>query len=104
MSRGIRAAVAALVIVAGAAPATAVAGPTSSSTAIVSLGDSYISGEAGRWQGNSTDYVDRDGTDRACVSRTWWGGCNFDYDRVYSEIAARDLKRQRMALHAHYMF
>ncbi|HYF26593.1 MAG TPA: GDSL-type esterase/lipase family protein, partial [Baekduia sp.] len=47
--------------------------------------DSYISGEAGRWQGNSLDYVDRDGTDRACVSRTWWGGCNFDYGRVYLE-------------------
>jgi lysophospholipase L1-like esterase len=36
-------------------------------TAIVSLGDSYISGEAGRWQGNSNDpAASRDGTDRAC--------------------------------------
>jgi lysophospholipase L1-like esterase len=75
---------AALVTALVAAPA-AHAGPTSTTTAIVSLGDSYISGEAGRWQGNSTDYVDRDGTDRACVSRTWWGGCNFDYNRVYLE-------------------
>ncbi len=61
------------------------AGPTSPTTAIVSLGDSYISGEAGRWQGNSTDYVDRDGTDRACVGIAWWGGCTFDYGRVYLE-------------------
>ncbi len=35
--------------------------------AAVSLGDSYISGEAGRWQGNSDDPAgSRDGTDRAC--------------------------------------
>ena len=74
----------ALAALAIAAPA-ALAGPTSSTTAIVSLGDSYISGEAGRWQGNSTDYVDRDGTDRACVSLKWWGGCNFDYNKVYIE-------------------
>jgi lysophospholipase L1-like esterase len=79
-----RALVATLVVVV-CAPGVAHAGPSSPTTAIVSLGDSYISGEAGRWQGNSLDYVDRDGTDRACVSRTWWGGCNFDYDRVYLE-------------------
>jgi lysophospholipase L1-like esterase len=37
-------------------------------TAIASLGDSYISGEAGRWQGNSnTPAASRDGTDRACA-------------------------------------
>lgn len=48
---------------AGASPAAA-ARPT----AIVSMGDSYISGEAGRWQGNSnTAVLSRDGTDRACV-------------------------------------
>ena len=75
------AAVCALAIVAP----NATAGPGSASTAIVSLGDSYISGEAGRWQGNSTDWYDRDGTDRACVSLTWYGSCNFDYGRVYLE-------------------
>ena len=32
------------------------------------MGDSYISGEAGRWLGNSANVAaDRDGTDRACV-------------------------------------
>ncbi len=50
--------------------------------AIVSLGDSYISGEAGRWEGNSNDqWGNRDGTDRAAHSH-WWG---WDYhdDEIY---------------------
>jgi hypothetical protein len=56
--------VAALVALAGGAQAAEGARPT----AIVSMGDSYISGEAGRWQGNSnTAVLSRDGTDRACV-------------------------------------
>jgi lysophospholipase L1-like esterase len=47
-------------------------------TAAVSLGDSYISGEAGRWQGNTIDPVgDRDGTDRAFT------GTGYDLSRVY---------------------
>ncbi len=38
-------------------------------TAIVSLGDSFISGEAGRWAGNSdNDAAGSDGTDRAYVA------------------------------------
>jgi hypothetical protein len=50
------------------APSAAYAGYDSKPTASVSLGDSYISGEAGRWQGNSINPLgDRDGTDRACV-------------------------------------
>jgi hypothetical protein len=63
-----------------AAPATAKSKPT----AIVSLGDSYISGEGGRWQGNSNDGFDpdRDHTDRA-VRYYWWGGWYYDYDAVY---------------------
>jgi lysophospholipase L1-like esterase len=47
-------------------------------TAAVSLGDSYISGEGGRWQGNSIDSLaDRDGTDRAFT------GTGYDLSRVY---------------------
>ena len=58
------------------------AGPGSSTTAIVSLGDSFISGEAGRWQGNSLNmFFTRDGTDRA-ASCTWWGYCTYDAKRV----------------------
>ncbi|MEV8098405.1 GDSL-type esterase/lipase family protein [Kitasatospora sp. NPDC085879] len=59
--------------VTAAAPAAA-AGPT----AVVSMGDSYISGEAGRWDGNSdTASGSRDGTDRA------WTGSGYDPARVY---------------------
>ena len=47
-------------------------------TAIVSLGDSYISGEAGRWDGNSANNDgSRDGTDRA------WNGSGYDVGSVY---------------------
>ena len=50
------------------------AGPT----AVVSLGDSYIAGNAGRWRGNSDDpFGDRSGTDRAAVT----GG--YDASKVY---------------------
>ncbi len=49
-------------------PAVAHAGPHSPTTAAVTLGDSFISGEAGRWQGNSIDATGcRRGTDRACT-------------------------------------
>ncbi len=51
-------------------------------TASVSLGDSFISGQAGRWQGNSTDTRgSRSGTDRACVPAPF--GCRYDTGRVY---------------------
>jgi lysophospholipase L1-like esterase len=53
----------------GAAAAPAHAGPQSPRTAVVAIGDSYISGEAGRWLGNSVNNAgSRDGTDRACVN------------------------------------
>lgn len=64
-----------------AAPA-AHAGPGSGPTAAVSLGDSYISGEAGRWQGNSIDPTPgHSGTDRACSASG--PGCEADRSRVY---------------------
>jgi hypothetical protein len=62
---------------------TANAGPTSSTTAIVALGDSFSSGEAGRWQGNSLNFTGtRDGTDRAarCTLGIF---CSYDAHRVY---------------------
>lgn len=62
---------------------SAQAGPTSPTTAVVSLGDSFISGEAGRWFGNSLNmFGTRDGTDRA-ASCTWYGYCTYDATRVY---------------------
>ena len=52
-------------------------------TAVVSLGDSYISGEGGRWEGNSSyDGRDRRGTDRAAY-RNRWGWWRYDASRVY---------------------
>ncbi len=60
----------------------AVAGPGSGPTAAVSIGDSYISGEAGRWAGNSVSPGgDKDGTDRAC--RPPGLTCQVDKTRVY---------------------
>jgi GDSL-like Lipase/Acylhydrolase family len=57
---------------------TAQAGAKKAPTAAVSLGDSYISGEAGRWQGNSIDPLgNRDGTDLAFT------GTGYDLSRVY---------------------
>ncbi|HWI72868.1 MAG TPA: GDSL-type esterase/lipase family protein, partial [Baekduia sp.] len=47
------------------APATAT--PGSGRAVVVTMGDSYISGTAGRWNGNSTSLTGSyDGTDRAC--------------------------------------
>ncbi|MFF0479246.1 GDSL-type esterase/lipase family protein [Streptomyces sp. NPDC004284] len=64
-----------------AAP-TAAAAPGAGPTAVVTMGDSYISGEAGRWQGNSlTNSGSRNGTDRA------WTGSAYDPSRVYGATA-----------------
>ncbi|MGA5496206.1 GDSL-type esterase/lipase family protein [Streptomyces cinereoruber] len=58
------------------------ASPGSGPTAVVAMGDSYISGEAGRWQGNGlTDSGSRYGTDRA------WTGSGYDPSRVYGSTA-----------------
>jgi len=73
------------------------AGPGSGPTAIVSLGDSFISGEAGRWQGNSLNmFGTRDGTDRA--ARCTWGiFCTYDAARVYGSTAANGCHRSDVA-------
>ncbi|WP_329561708.1 GDSL-type esterase/lipase family protein [Kitasatospora sp. NBC_01266] len=70
------------------ANAAAPAGPTVS----VTLGDSYISGEAGRWQGNSDDTSgSRDGTDRA------WNGSGYDASSVYGSTYASGCDRSDVA-------
>lgn len=72
------------------------ASPGSGNTAIVSLGDSFISGEAGRWQGNSLNMTGtRDGTDRAakCV----WIFCSYDAARVYGSSASNGCHRSDVA-------
>ncbi|GAB2836772.1 hypothetical protein GCM10027176_46420 [Actinoallomurus bryophytorum] len=67
----------------------AVVNPPANQTAIVSLGDSYISGEAGRWQGNAAPINivgDRWGTDRAAINCNANGSnCDHDGTRVYGE-------------------
>ena len=52
--------------------------------AVVSLGDSFMSGEGGRWNGNSNDGLDpdRDGTDRAYRTGWWWSWW-YDTGAVY---------------------
>jgi hypothetical protein len=67
---------------------SAYAGPGSSVTAVVTMGDSYISGEGGRWLGNSIDSAgNRDGTDRACVYTA--GVCtSYDKSKVYVDGTA----------------
>jgi hypothetical protein len=56
----------------------------SATTAIVSMGDSFISGEGGRWMGNGSDLSGaRSGTDRAAFACGPWGGCRHDAHLVY---------------------
>jgi hypothetical protein len=53
------------------------------------MGDSYISGEAGRWAGNSISPLPgNDGTDRACVPALLF--CAADKSRVYVDGSAAD--------------
>ncbi|MGP3636955.1 GDSL-type esterase/lipase family protein [Streptomyces sp. 24-1644] len=79
-------AAAAALTAAGVSPAAA--SPGSGPTAVVTMGDSYISGEAGRWQGNSlTTSGSRSGTDRA------WTGSGYDPSRVYGPTAANGCHR-----------
>jgi lysophospholipase L1-like esterase len=72
----------AVVALLGALASSAYAAPRSGPTAVVTMGDSYISGEAGRWAGNSVDATPgNDGTDRACVPSG--PACQVDKSRVY---------------------
>ncbi|ARZ68505.1 hypothetical protein SMD11_2857 [Streptomyces albireticuli] len=55
--------------------------------AVVSMGDSYISGEAGRWAGNANSYADGSawGTDRAAFDcNADESKCGHDPERVYA--------------------
>ncbi|MFF0434290.1 hypothetical protein ACFYU9_18925 [Streptomyces sp. NPDC004327] len=71
-------------------PALAAAGPGPST--VVTMGDSYISGEGGRWQGNSlTTSGNRSGTDRA------WTGSAYDPSRVYGATEANGCHRSDSA-------
>ncbi len=89
--------VAMLVAVFGQPARPSEAGPGSSTTAIVSLGDSFISGEAGRWNGNSLNiFGTRDGTDRAarCTLGIF---CSYDATRVYGSSYSNGCHRSDVA-------
>ena len=61
-------------------------------TAVVSLGDSFISGEGGRWQCNSNNFTfSRDGTDRA------WTGTGYDPAKIYGPSYANYCNRSDTA-------
>jgi lysophospholipase L1-like esterase len=85
------AALAPIILLLLAAPATA------RPTAIVAMGDSFISGEGGRWLGNGSEpFGTRSGTDRAaygCGSL----GCEYDPTRVYGSSEANDCHRSDVA-------
>ncbi len=67
--------------------ATAVASPRTGPAVVVSMGDSYIVGAAGRWKGNSlTDTGSKNGTDRACVPGPRPGTCaSYDVSKIYPD-------------------
>lgn len=76
-----------MLLVVSAAPAAAAPAAVAEDlpTAIVSMGDSYISGEAGRWSGNwSSSSGDRGGTDRAAYFSGLW---QYDASRIYGSTA-----------------
>ena len=76
---------------------TAAAGPGSERGAIVSLGDSFISGEGGRWLGNGSEPLGtRSGTDRAAFGCAGWL-CEYDPVRIYGSSAANDCHRSDVA-------
>lgn len=92
----LRAAIAIAAAAALAAAAPAGATPGSPPSALVTVGDSFISGEAGRWAGNSrTSAGSRDGTDRAARCRS--GECSYEPARVYGATAESGCHRSDTA-------
>ncbi|HTR73817.1 MAG TPA: GDSL-type esterase/lipase family protein [Solirubrobacterales bacterium] len=77
--------------------ALAVAPASARPTAIVSMGDSFISGEGGRWLGNGSEPLGtRSGTDRAAYDCGALG-CEYDPARVYGTSEADDCHRSDVA-------
>jgi lysophospholipase L1-like esterase len=75
----------------------AVAPASARPTAIVSMGDSFISGEGGRWLGNGSEpFGTRSGTDRAAYGCGALG-CEYDPARVYGASEANDCHRSDVA-------
>jgi hypothetical protein len=83
----------------GTTAAPTVATPHSPTTAIVSLGDSFISGEGGRWLGNGTEALGtRSGTDRAAVGCDGLLGlCEYEPERIYGASEKDECHRSDVA-------
>lgn len=78
----------------GLAPAPAAA--VNKTPVSISMGDSFISGEGGRWNGNSIDGSgSRSGTDRAAVSH--WYGYTYDPKIVYGSSYDNGCNRSDVA-------
>ncbi len=76
---------------------SAVAQAGSGPSAIVSLGDSFISGEGGRWLGNGSEpFGTRSGTDRAAFGCAGWI-CEYDPARIYGSSEANGCHRSDLA-------
>jgi hypothetical protein len=90
-----------LLVLLGALCATpiAAASPASPRSAIVALGDSFISGEGGRWLGNGTDTLGtRSGTDRAAVDcDELLGLCEYEPERIYGASEEDECHRSDVA-------
>jgi hypothetical protein len=86
--------VAGLLALVCAGSASARRGPT----AIVALGDSFVSGEGGRWLGNGSEPLGtRSGTDRAAFGCDAAGLCEYDPSRVYGASEENDCHRSDVA-------
>jgi hypothetical protein len=89
----------AVIAIAGLAGAgRAEASSVSPTAAIVSLGDSFISGEGGRWLGNGSEpFGTRSGTDRAAFDCDGFGLCEYNPARVYGASEDDDCHRSDVA-------
>ncbi len=88
----------ALLLLAALRPTLAWAGPASPRSAIVSLGDSFISGEGGRWLGNGSEPLGtRSGTDRAAVDCDALGFCDYEPERIYGRSEENECHRSDVA-------
>jgi hypothetical protein len=91
-------ALATAVLVGAGDGARAAASTGSATTAIVSVGDSFISGEGGRWLGNGSEpFGTRSGTDRAAYDCDALGICEYDAARVYGASEENDCHRSDVA-------
>lgn len=83
--------------IAGLAVQPAPASPGPATSAAISIGDSFISGEGGRWMGNGRGFGDRSGTDRAAFACDSRAGCRHDPHRVYGKSEDNGCHRSDVA-------